>query len=152
RTGARLGAAVHRRTTGPDGAWGPFAGRSDAYHEFVVTTADHPITHIYRSPFPRGSNVVHLRPARFAKGDEEAGSVVTISRPRGYFGHGRDIFLIDGQVAPDVNAGVPGASTSKVALPAGAPRTVAVRFNLESFAVQSWPVAEKRLVIAEFHY
>jgi hypothetical protein len=27
-----------------------------------------------------------------------------------------------------------------------------VRFNLESFAVQSWPVSEKRLVIAEFHY
>jgi pimeloyl-ACP methyl ester carboxylesterase len=152
RTGARLRAKVHRRTTDTDGAWGPFVARSDAYHEFVVTTADHPITHIYRSPFPRGSNVVHLRPARFAKGDEEAGSVVTISRPRGYFGHGRDIFLIDGRVAPDVNVGVPGASTSKVALPAGAPRAVAVRFNLESFAVQSWPVAEKRLVIAEFHY
>src|SRR5262249_31592606 len=138
RTGLRSGPAVHRRTTGPDGAWGPFPARSDAYYEFVVTVPDHPITHIYRSPFPRGSDVVHLRPARLAKGAEDAGSVIGISRPRGYFGHGRDIFLIDGQGAPDVNQGVPGASTSKVLLPSGAPRTVSVRFNLESFAVQSW--------------
>jgi len=128
------------------------AGPAPVYYEFVVTTLDHPITHIYRSPFPRGTNVVHLRPARMAKGDEEAGCVISITRPRGYFGHGRDIFLIDGKVAPDVNVGVPGASSSKIALPPGAPRAVPVRFNLESFAVQSWPVAERRLVIAEFHY
>ncbi len=152
RTGARSEGAVHRRTTGADGAWGPFPGKSDVYYEFVVTLLDHPITHIYRSPFPRGTNVVHLRPARMAKGDEEAGSVISITRPRGYFGHGRDIFLIDGKVAPDVNVGVPGASSSKIALPPGAPRAVPVRFNLESFAVQSWSMVERRLVIAEFHY
>jgi triacylglycerol lipase len=96
--------------------------------------------------------VVHLRPARMAKDDEAAGSVITITRPRGYFGHGRDIFTIDGKTPPGVNEGVPGVSTGKLALPAAAPRAVPVRFNLESFAVQSWPVAEKRLVIAEFHY
>jgi hypothetical protein len=78
--------------------------------------------------------------------------VVTISRPRGYFGQGRDIFLIDGAVPAGVNDGVPGASTGRLVLPAGPPRTVAVRFNLESFAVMSWPAAENRQVIAEFHY
>jgi len=55
-------------------------------------------------------------------------------------------------VAPGVNEGVPGASSSKVLLPPGPPRAVPVRFNLESFAVQSWPVAEQHLVVAEFHY
>lgn len=152
RTGARIGAAAHSKTTGAGGAWGPFAAKSDAYYEFVVEAPGQPITHIYRSPFPRGSDVVHLRPARMAKGDEEAGSVVTITRPRGYFGHGRDIFTIDGKTPGGVNEGVPGVSTGKLALPAGAPRAVPVRFNLESFAVQSWPISEKRLVIGEFHY
>ncbi len=152
RTGARLGEAAHSKTTGADGAWGPFAARSDAYYEFVVAVPGQPITHIYRSPFPRGSNVVHLRPARLAKGDEEAGSVITITRPRGYFGHGRDVFTLDGKTPGGINEGVPGASTGKLVLPAGPPRAVPVRFNLESFAVQSWPASEKRLVLAEFTY
>lgn len=151
RTGKRLG-EMYSKTTGPGGAWGPFTTPTDSYLEFVVEVPDQPVTHIYRSPFPRGSDVVHLRPARFAKGDEAAGSVVTISRPRGYFGHGRDIFLIDGAVPEGVNKGVPGASTARVVLPEGAPRSVPVRFNLESFAVQSWPRSESRVVIAEFHY
>ncbi|MGE0153840.1 MAG: alpha/beta fold hydrolase [Reyranellaceae bacterium] len=152
RSGARLGAAAHSRTTGADGAWGPFAAKSDAHYEFVVEAPGQPITHIYRSPFPRGSNVVHLRPARLAKDDEAAGSVIAITRPRGYFGHGRDIFTIDGKTPAGVNEGVPGVSTGKLALPAGPPRAVSVRFNLESFAVQSWPASEKRLVIGEFTY
>jgi triacylglycerol lipase len=118
----------------------------------VVEVPDQPITHIYRSPFPRGSDVVHLRPARAGKGEDGAASVVTISRPRGYFGHGRDIFLIDGKVPDGVNKGVPGTSTGRLILAEGPVRSVPVRFNLESFAVRSWPRAENRLVIAEFHY
>lgn len=152
RTGKRLGGAVHSKTAGPDGVWGPFTTPTDSYLEFIVEVPDQPITHIYRSPFPRGSDVLHLRPARFGKGEEGAASVVNISRPRGYFGHGRDIFLIDGVVPEGVNKGVPGASTARLVLPEGPPRSVPVRFNLESFAVQSWPKAENRLVIAEFHY
>lgn len=151
-TGERLGAAAHGKTTGADGAWGPFEAKSDAHYEFVVAAPGQPITHIYRSPFPRGSEVVHLRPARMGKGEETAGSVVTITRPRGYFGHDRDLFTIDGKTPEGINKGVPGASTGKLVLPAGAPRAVPVRFNLESFAVQSWPASENRLVIAEFTY
>jgi pimeloyl-ACP methyl ester carboxylesterase len=152
RSGQRQGEAAHAKTTGADGAWGPFKAKSDAFYEFVVEIDGHPITHIYRSPFPRGSNVLHLRPTVLGKGEETAGSVVTISRPRGYFGHGRDVFLIDGAPPQGVNDGVPGTSTGKLVLPAGPRRAVAVRFNLESFAVQTWPWADKHLVIAEFHY
>ncbi|MBM3598992.1 MAG: hypothetical protein FJX35_12300 [Alphaproteobacteria bacterium] len=151
-TGQRRGEKVHSTTTGADGAWGPFTAASDAFHEFVVEIEGQPITHIYRAPFPRGTDVLHLRAGGFAKGEESAGSVLLISRPRGYFGHGRDIFQIDGKVPGGINEGVPGVSIGRLVLPAGAPRSVPVRFNLESFAVRSWPAAERRVVIAEFHY
>jgi pimeloyl-ACP methyl ester carboxylesterase len=151
-TGAREGAAVHAKTTGADGLWGPFRARPDAYYEFVIQVPGHAITHIYRSPFPRSSDIVHLRPADFAKGDATAGSVVMMSRPRGYFGHGRDTFLLDGKVPPGINEGVPGVSAGKLLLPAGPLRPVLARFDDETITVQNWPAKDKHLVIAEFHY
>ena len=105
-SGARLGTAVHERTTGADGLWGPFRAKPDVFYEFVVAAPGHAVTHIYRSPFPRSSDIVHLRPADLSKSDQTAGSVVTMSRPRSYFGHGRDVFLIDGNVPPGINEGV----------------------------------------------
>ncbi|MSP97526.1 MAG: hypothetical protein EXR29_09965 [Betaproteobacteria bacterium] len=151
-SGVRRGAAVHVRTTGADGLWGPFTAQPDAGYEFVISVAGHAITHIYRSPFPRSSDLVHLRPATIAKADASAGSVVSISRPRGYFGHGRDVFTLDGKVPPGINEGVPGVSTGKLLLPAGALRAVPARFNDESIAVQNWPAKEGHIVFAEFHY
>jgi pimeloyl-ACP methyl ester carboxylesterase len=151
-TGAREGAAVHAKTTGGDGLWGPFTAKPDAYYEFVVQVPGHAITHIYRSPFPRSSDIVHLRPADFAKGDAAAGSVLMISRPRGYFGVGRDTFLLDGKVPPGINAGVPAKSTGKLLLPAGPLRPVTARFNGETITMQNWPAKENNLEIAEFTY
>ena len=150
KTGERKQSApLHRRVTGEDGVWGPFVGRSDAYYEFVLRIAAQPITHTYRSPFLRSSDVVHLRPGELAKGDETAGAVVTMSRPRGYFGVGRDKFSLDGKVPPGINEGVPGVSTGKLAFDAG-PRTVLAVFNNETIPARTWPVKENHLVIAEF--
>jgi pimeloyl-ACP methyl ester carboxylesterase len=151
-SGARLGPAVHVKTTAADGLWGPFAAKPGAYYEFVIEAPGHAITHIYRSPFPRSSDIVHLRPADIAKADANAGSVIMMSRPRGYFGHGRDTFLLDGKVPPGINQGVPGASIGKLLLPAGPLRPVAARFNDETITVQNWPAQEHHIVIAEFHY
>lgn len=151
-TGARRGAAVHSKTTGADGLWGPFTAQLETHYEFVVTAPGHAITHIYRSPFPRSSDIVHLRPADIAKADASAGSVVAITRPRGYFGHGRDMFTLDGKVPPGINQGVPGASLGKVLLPAGPLRAVPARFNDEAITVQNWPAKEGHIVFAEFHY
>jgi triacylglycerol lipase len=151
-TGARVGAAAHAKTTGADGLWGPFRAKPDAYYEFVIQVPGHAITHVYRSPFPRSSNIVHLRPANLAKGDETAGSVVMINRPRGYFGHGRDTFLLDGKVPPGINQGVPGASSGKLLLPDGPLRPVPARFNDEAMTLQNWPAKGNHTVIAEFHY
>lgn len=142
-------APIHRKTTGADGQWGPFVGRAEAYYEFVLKMSGQPITHTYRPPFLRSSDVVHLRPQPFAKGDETAGAVVIMSRPRGYFGVGRDKFTLDGKVPPGINDGVPGASTGKLAFDAG-PRTVLAVFNNETIPARTWPVKDNHVVVAEF--
>ncbi|WP_204270858.1 hypothetical protein, partial [Escherichia coli] len=77
------------------------------------------ISHIYRSPFPRSSGVVHLRPARpFAEADKAAGAIVQLTRPRGYFGIPRDIVLLDGKEPADVTRGVPTDATATLRLAA----------------------------------
>jgi len=150
KTGERKSAVpMHRKTTGEDGLWGPFVGRSDAYYEFVLTMAAQPVTHTYRSPFLRSSDVVHLRPGVFAKGDEAAAAIVSMSRPRGYFGVGRDKFSLDAKVPPGINDGVPGVSVGKLSFDA-APRAVMAVFNNETIPTRTWPVKDNHLVIAEF--
>jgi len=152
RTGERKALEpVHRRVTGADGIWGPFKGRQDAYYEFVIAVSGSPITHIYRSPFLRSSDVINLRPGQFVKEDEKAGSVVVMTRPRGYFGHGRDKFMLDGKVPSGINEGVPGTSMGRLTLSDGPIRTVIAVFNLETIPVRTWPMKDNRLVMAEFH-
>jgi triacylglycerol lipase len=151
KTGDRRSAvALHRKTTGEDGVWGPFVGRSDAYYEFVLRIENQPTTHTYRSPFLRSSDVIHLRPQPFAKADEGAGAVTIMSRPRGYFGVGRDKFSLDGKVPPGINDGVPGVSTGKLAFEASPVRTVMAVFNNETIPTRTWPAKDGHIVVAEF--
>jgi triacylglycerol lipase len=151
KTGERKSAvAVHRKTTGEDGVWGPFIGRSDAYYEFVLRMPGQPTTHTYRSPFLRSSDVVHLRPQPFVKADEGAGAVVIMSRPRGYFGVGRDKFTLDGKVPPGINEGVPGTSMGRLAFDAAPTRTVIAVFNNEIIPTRTWPAKDGHIVVAEF--
>ena len=108
-----------------------------------------PTTHTYRSPFLRSSDVVHLRPQPFGKGDEGAGAVVIMSRPRGYFGVGRDKFSLDGKVPPGINDGVPGTSAGRLPFEAN-PRTVVAVFNNETIPVRTFPAKDGHIVVAEF--
>lgn len=150
-TGERRGEALMKQTTGPDGAWGAVvAGPSDPL-EFVLAVPGHPVTHIYRSPFLRSSEVVHLRPARpLSETDRAAGAVVQMTRPRGYFGIPRDVALLDGREPADVKAGVATDATTTVRLPAAeAGRTVVGLFNEERIALRAWSTAENRVAIAE---
>ncbi|MGH8688646.1 MAG: twin-arginine translocation pathway signal [Burkholderiales bacterium] len=152
QTGERLGLPALERVTGADGRWGPLRGRPDACYEFELRVPGYAITHIYRSPFPRSSRVVHLRPLQFAHGEADAGSVVSISRPRGYFGLGRDDILLDGRVPPGIPPGVPSASVAKLLLPPGPPRAVPSHFDGERITMRSWPAKEGHIAVAEFHY
>lgn len=150
RTGERRNPQpAHRKVTGADGFWGPFIGKSDVHYEFVLRMAGQPTTHIFRSPFLRSSDVVHLRPVPFAKGDEAAGAVVMMTRPRGYFGVGRDKFSLDGKVPPGINDGVPGASAGRLPFEP-ASRTVVAIFNNETIPVRTFAVKEGHIVVAEF--
>ncbi len=151
-TGERLGAAVYSKAVGQDGQWGPFAARPGVQYEFVIRAPGYAITHIYRSPFPRSSSVIHLRPARIADADRDAKSVVTMTRPRGYFGLQRDHMSFDGKPVPGLQPGVPGVSSAKLKLQEDAPRAVAAVFNEERIVMRSWPLAENHLAFAEFHY
>ena len=143
---------VHRKETGADGYWGPFTGSTQATYEFVVTTPDAPTTHIYRSPFPRSSAIVHLRAAKLSDADRKTGSVVILDRPRGYFGQGRDKVLMDGQPAPGIPEGVPSVSSATLRLPEAPPRAVTTSFNAEQIAVQTWPAKDGHVAVAELHY
>jgi len=151
QTGERLGRA-HAKTVGADGLWGPFAAKPGAYYEFEVRAPGFAVTHIYRSPFPRSTDIVHLRPARLSAKEREAGSVVSLTRPRGYFGLGRDRMSLDGKPLPGVTAGVAGLATAKLVLDEPAVRSVVAEFNGERIVVRSWPAKENRIVFAELHY
>ena len=149
--GERLGAAVHRKTTAADGQWGPFIASFDAAYEFVIGAEGYATTHIYRAPFPRSSNVIHMRPARIANGDRSAAAVVTLTWPRGYFGFGRDVMSLDGKPLAGIVAGVAGGSTAKVALPSDAGRSVIAEFNGERIVARAWPVAGNHVTLIELH-
>jgi hypothetical protein len=142
-----------RRTIAADGAWGPLQTDANTPLEFVISAPGYATTHIYRSPFPRSSAIIHMRPARLAAADKDAASVVTMTRPRGYFGVDRDRMSLDGRSPPPgLSPGVPGISTSTVRLNEPAVRSVAAEFNGERIVVRSWPAKENHVVFAEFHY
>jgi pimeloyl-ACP methyl ester carboxylesterase len=151
-TGERVGSAIHTSQTGADGRWGPAKVDPSWYLEMVLASAGSPTTHFYRSPFPRSSDIVHLRAARpLGPADAGAGSVVLMSRTRGYFGLPRDVVLFDGKEPSDVKPGVPGDSVSTLRLSAAeAGRAVAALFNEERIVARAWPASENRITVAEF--
>ena len=152
--GERSGGPIHSSQTGADGRWGPALVEPTWYLEIVLTSPGSTTTHIYRSPFPRSSNIVHLRAARpIGSADAGAGAVVLMMRPRGYFGLLRDVVLIDGKEPKDVKPGVPTDSTTTVRLTAEhVGRPVVAMFNTERIVARAWPASENRIAVAELTY
>jgi len=152
-TGERLGPALHRKTIDSDGQWGPFKAEVKSSYEFVINAPAYATTHIYRSPFPRSSSVVSLRAERLADADKDALSVVTLTRPRGYFGVPRDNISLDGASPPaGIPSGVAGVSTAKTKITDRADRSVAAEFNGERIVGRAWPVAGNHVVQLELTY
>jgi hypothetical protein len=153
-SGERTGGAIHTSQTSADGRWGPAAVDPSWYLEIVLTSAGSTTTHFYRSPFPRSSDIVHLRAARpLGPADAGAGSVLLMSRPRGYFGLPRDVVLFDGKEPSDVKPGVPTDSISTLRFSAAdAGRSVTALFNQERIVARAWPASENRIAVAELTY
>jgi pimeloyl-ACP methyl ester carboxylesterase len=152
KTGARQGDAVHRVSTAEDGRWGPLTADPSAYYEFVVKAQGYPTTRFYLTPFPRSSRYIHFRLDPLKDEYKEAGAVVILSRPRGYIGHGRDTFLIDGEVPEGVNKGVAGTASATKVYPPGTSRAVKVVLNEEAVTVKISAQDHGHKIIAPFHY
>ncbi len=150
-SGSRLGTPVHQGEIGDSGQWGPFAANPTAFYELVAAAEGYPTLHVYHSPFPRSTRHVNLRLQPVNEPERDAESFVAMSRPRGYFGHGRDRFTIDGTVPEGVVEGVPTTSWITRRFPAGPSRPVRLRFNDETITVRTFPLADGHLVIGEFH-
>jgi hypothetical protein len=153
-TGERIGGALHTSPTAADGRWGPAKVDPSWYLEMVLASAGSVTTHLYRSPFPRSSDIVHLRAARpLGPADAGAGSIVLMSRPRGYFGLPRDVVVFDGKEPTDVKPGVPTDSLTTLRLSAAeAGRPVSALFNRERIVARAWPASENRIAIVELTY
>jgi triacylglycerol lipase len=151
-SGERIGPALHRRTVGADGLWGPLAVTSKTALEFVISADGYATTHVYRAPFPRSSALVNLRAERVAEADRDAPAVVALTRPRGYFGVPRDDIGLDGKSPPaGIAPGVAGVSLVKARLADAAPRSVAAAFNGERIVGRSWPTAGNHVVLLELN-
>lgn len=149
-SGERRGDARHRKTVASDGRWGPFAADGAASYEFVVAAPGYATTHVYRSPFPRSSSVVSVRPERPADADRDARAIVTLTRPRGYFGVGRDRIVLDGTSPPGgLVAGVAGVSSARLRVGDVVGRAVVGEFNEERLVGRAWPAAENHAVVLE---
>ena len=152
RTGERAGPALHRKVIAADGRWGPFTTDNGATLEFVVSAPGFATTHVYRAPFPRSSDLVNLRAERIADSDRDAPAVVTLTRPRGYFGIPRNQILLDDRNPPaGIPAGVAGVSVAKARMADATPRAVVGAFDGERIVGRSWPTADNHVVLLELH-
>ena len=145
--GQRQGTALRQASIGADGIWGPVTVAPTDTLEFEIVAPGYPTTHIFRAPFPRSSDIVHLRPQPFGKDDAASSAVVYMSRPRGYFGIGRDTVTMNGAQPTDIAPGVPTNSTTRLVVAPGTP--VTGRFNAETITAASFPAADKQVSVIE---
>jgi pimeloyl-ACP methyl ester carboxylesterase len=150
-TGERRGGAAYNKVIGADGRWGPFTAQPGTPYEFVLAAPGYATTHIYRSPFPRSSDIVDMRPERVAAADHAAPALVIMTRPRGYFDPARDRMAFDGQSPPPGALPGAGVSTSRIR-PAGPQRTVVAEFNGERVVGRTWPMANDEVSVLELSY
>jgi len=152
-TGARLGEPMLRQRIGADGRWGPLQGRPDARYEFEISAPGYATTHIYRSPFPRSSRYVNLRPDRILPADRAAQAIVIFTRPRGYFDAQRDSMRFDGQeTLPGVPPQGSGIASSKRTLDSAAARAISGEFNGERVTGRTWPAQQGHMTLLELTY
>ena len=154
QTGQRQGAALHTRTIQTDGQWGPFKGNSRTAYEFELTADGYATTHIYRSPFPRSSNVIHLRPERMAAADRTTQAMVIFTRPRGYFDADRDQMKLDGkEEIPGSAKGLgAGSSSARIRINETPQRDVSAEFNGEKLRGLTWPASQGHVTVLELTY
>ena len=150
-TGERRGPAVLTQTVDASGAWGPLHAQPGATYEFEVSAPGYATTHIYRSPFPRSSSIVNLRPERLSFIDKDVPAMVIFTRPRGYFDPQRDKMIFDRRSPPPGVQPGAGISLSRIKL-LETGRAVSGEFNGEKITGRTWPVTEDQVTVLELTY
>ncbi|MEC5292986.1 alpha/beta fold hydrolase [Aurantimonas sp. C2-6-R+9] len=154
-TGERQGEAVLEKTVGADGRFGPFPVQPGQRYEFVVAAEGYPVTRIYRSGFPRSTDIANLRlypaVAGAIAGTTLPGEVVNVMRPRGYFGIDDNATLGAIPIAgrPETEE-VPSVWKSSLAVDGEAPETITAGFNGETIAARTTPENPDDIVWVEF--
>lgn len=138
-TGERQGEAVYSTTVGADGKWGPFQADPKQTYEFVIDAEGYPTQHIYRSPFPRSSDVINLRLYPKEGPELQAKSSVGMMRPRGYLGAERDAVTFNGDKADVPPGEVPHVWKVFKTFDDTETRTVVGAVNDEKIAARTWP-------------
>jgi len=100
----------------------------------------------------KDSRYIHFRLDPLADEHKEAGAVVILSRPRGYLEHGRDTFLIEGEVPAGVNEGVAGTASATKIYPPGTSKAVKVVLNEEAVTVKIDSKDKGHKIFVPFHY
>ena len=114
------------------------AADRNARYEFAISAPGYATTHVYRSPFPRSSTLVNLRPERLPEADRAAPAVAIMTRPRGYFDPARDRMDFDGKNPPPGVLPGAGVSSSRIK-PTGVQTPVVAEFNGERVVARLWP-------------
>lgn len=141
-TGLRLGPALYTQALGVDGRWGPFQAEQGVAYEFVTRAPGYAVTHTYRSPFPRGSQLVHLKTSRIADADLPAFSIIELQRHRGRSDPFVHHIVFDGQPVPPV----------KITLTQLQSRPIAAEIHtdmIERVVGRTWPAKESHVVRLE---
>ena len=159
-SGLRTSGVLYEKAVGADGHWGPFQAQQGASYEFVVRAPGYAVTHIYRSPFPRGSQWVNLKASRIADADLPAFSITTLERLRGNLDPTVNHIAFDGQSpppgVPPEGAGAAGLvavpAVAKITLDKPQSRAIAAEINtdtLERVVGRTWPAKESQVVRLE---
>lgn len=143
-------ARLHEVMTDAGGVWGPVPVQPDWHLEWEVAFPGRPILHLFAGPFPRGTDVFHIRPPVPLTTAEQGGAAaVRLARPRGYLGAPRDLVLVDGQ-RPAIPDGVPSIGATSLNLPAGRlGQGITGVFNTETLVGRAVPTAENRVAVLE---
>lgn len=160
-SGLRSSGVLYEKTVGADGRWGPFRAQQGERYEFVLRAPGYAATHIYRSPFPRASQLVNLKASRIADADLPAFSITTLERLRGNLDPTVTHVAFDGQSPPPGvpvdGAGADGLTAvptlAKITLNKLQNRALAAEIHtdgsIERVVGRTWPAKENQLVRLE---
>jgi len=159
-TGLRNSAVLYAKAVASDGRWGPFQAQQGVSYEFVVRAPGYAVTHIYRSPFLRGSQWVHLKASRIADADLPAFAITTLERHGGNLDPTVNHVRFDG-LSPPPGVAADGAGVGAlVSVPAvshltsAKPQQRAIAAELHTDVIErvvgrTWPAKESQVVRLE---